>query len=1532
MLTDLPSQIFCEAPGNKDALKMGWTCAPRVQKQSLNISTLGEPSAESTLGLAIMNHAWYQSKQSELPLTLEVDPSQHQLATDLGITQISAHKSSQRPLNRWEDLAGGKIAYPIESFIIGSPETAEKCATRTQLLIKTLANRLQKKCTESVLDIVRKVSFEAYLNIHDHAYPNSQKKTAFLCITVSRVGEVPSHALSNEDHWLHEYQGERFIEIAIGDAGEGIPKTLWHAAADRNERIKDIVEQIKNPDKHTDCATRAELHRLLCEDAFNHESTGKPPEERTSPLYRMNWRGLYRCQRQVAGMDGCIVIASGRARSGYARLDGTNRRFSETLTENNANDFPGTVVVLRLPVKTLEETPTHREEADTPLQELKLYDSENEVPTSDNKLKNELDTPRLLGNQNLFAPIQHSSDSIKTEVAWQKLLNDLCELPPSEVPVLLFTQMPPNPRSIFLGPIAEWREGYYGLPRVVCHWHPRVDRLRWMFVGYFPELIENRLVQLEENGVTELKEQDPEIWKSFARDLASEYHKFLHIDTSEGLIKFSHYNATISAQSINSIFSQWFNTFWKGSSASKNCIVGGNNQIVLLYTGRYVCRYLCVLFLVRKYPVLANILGWRLRQKLSTSYTKNGESVLVADQHGSRLIAQILLADTENRPSVYTFSDLLDRQRDLSRASIFVQAIFQGTTLGMLLEKLHDSNIEIENIITCVDLRPIKTPNFMDTTIEVAPLLSIDFKPGEVTSIENKEIIKIDSVTHVPTSSNKSEFSELGVNDDAQRFIDSHPDIFRHGIHWLAGRVHTVSLQSSFATKYRTTFTIMIVDKILQDLPALQPESTQKRDIVFFGRPDSNLVQIVDNIAQELRVRLPETINKIYFSYLDMMHRGSRTVFAQDSTSLLSSVSELAIHQRELFPASMPKAGYYAIYLEDAAISGNSLRDFLLKIASHVGAKPKRVLGMVLVNRLSPGESRFFEVCGHMTPKPQKNSRINKTGFDGTIPFNICSLFRLQVRSRINYAPTYHTIFQSVYENSQLLKRNLRDYIEDVKTKLSSVPPHDSVQHIFIPDASNDIATISIQATKLRHLLSLNQQNEVVLTEILNLLVDMLRIDNNDTQLTDRTVLLVFALEPELLEEPPLSVAFRADVTDLCVDTIIRNYPISIKSSALTILGQYRKELLLRLDQVAAHLLKDEALRLQLTVFLLTLYPRETKTFIKMNRALDMARNAAVADHVDHLKSLIRVLRSIDGEDGLIDDNRDALDKVHDLTLATFRHSERFRAWTGISSDLEVLCSQPRRVWSKITVERVRRSCPVAIDLVTTVLIPALHALLFLTRQSSTTADSYELIDVIFESQNILSHFTKTFDRLQDAVTVNDIKELSATIKALQRLLLVKNTTSILGDLSHPRPEAPIIERRLPLFFCNPLELMLLMVIDLDLSLDQWTYLVEPGNQQSLVQVPKRAMQRIFEPLLENISKYSIPTSVDVTKFISSDTLVIKIENEIRSRSGSRDSSGINISMAESKRHGIDVLSKEKNSGRWTTQVTIPGVIPVTIE
>src|SRR5262249_6546867 len=160
------------------------------------------------------------------------------------------------------------------------------------------------------------------------------------------------------------------------------------------------------------------------------------------------------------------------------------------------------------------------------------------------------------------------------------------------------------------------------------------------------------------------------------------YPHFVSFDPDRRTIRLLLFAARIHESSQEQAFEIAFERHWSHPDVKEDVITDDPARRVRVHTGRLVCRYLRVLYLVESSPMLSSLVERKLVDAFGKFRSRGGN--LVVDDYGSAFVAQQLLADVENDIRILSWQEAMSLPPQ-SDVVLFVDAIFRGRTLRDLI-------------------------------------------------------------------------------------------------------------------------------------------------------------------------------------------------------------------------------------------------------------------------------------------------------------------------------------------------------------------------------------------------------------------------------------------------------------------------------------------------------------------------------------------------------------------------------------------------------------------------------------------------------------------------------------------------------------------------------------------------------------------------------------------------------------------------------------------------------------------------------
>ena len=690
--------VTASQDGESDPFSFGWQVSEPRTDIRISIRGLIFATAEAVVALATFAET-LRSPINPNAFRLSCRAAPQDWVRALGLNALAAPKSSNTDAT-WTTPMGCS-AYALRRFEIESRDAVIEHTSEFIAALQLLPDNFLSDQQAELLLSVERVVYEVLLNIFEHAYDQNERKTVFMAATVTpsplryfdSEDDVQVNAISDQEHeWLRENRDRLMFEVAIADAGHGIPARLSASAlAKKRQFTKDWV---KNPVRGE---LRVAAHQRLCEYSFHHDSTRKRDSDFATPASRLTWRGLHRGLKQVENLSGSIVLASGQGRAGYVFVG--NRMTAVVPSRARHVEFPGTLAVLRFAVPTHRVRRSKSERLGAPVRLRVGY------LASDDQLKSDLPHEEITKafSQHESSPKATFSDARVSEGLKRfakdgkkvllsyfpfttftnvgDLIGLLPSLTPNVVPAILFAHIPLHIRADLRAyEDSEWSSLTHGSPRLLCIWTQDRQTLTWQIGGEVPvpRAGQKLYTELERTGHAELANESNDTI-ALAKDLARTYPDFLVWDEKNTCLSFVNQEASLAPEDFAELLTLAVRRYLETQAVHSIVFTVGPTEAIQIPTGRLVGRFLSVLQLLRSSPVLVSAFRQRLLHVLG-DFGPISELCLIADGPASFFAASILLRDATVIPHMEIYQRGAARPRP-NRSILFVDAIFRGDTI-----------------------------------------------------------------------------------------------------------------------------------------------------------------------------------------------------------------------------------------------------------------------------------------------------------------------------------------------------------------------------------------------------------------------------------------------------------------------------------------------------------------------------------------------------------------------------------------------------------------------------------------------------------------------------------------------------------------------------------------------------------------------------------------------------------------------------------------------------------------------------------
>lgn len=1466
---------------------MGWEYTPTNNAYDFRLSDLPFATAEGVVTLAALIDCLRKKPNSDV--TFQMEEKTNNWANGLQLGQLI--KGRWLELNRFPSKfsrPGGCYTYPLWRELIAERTRchiiSEQLAEQVELILQDL-----KHSSSSEVAFAAKLLFdEALLNVFEHAYLQGQDKIAFGAITVTPVPRGDqlrklAYVTNEEAEWFNQFTGSGLmLEVAVADYGSNIPFTLWQAF--KNEFPNQFAKrEMSSLGSQAGRLQRALLHHQISIWAFNHKSTRKRRNEFLNELAFLNWRGLHRAMNTAARLSGCVVIRSGLARTGYAFFGDESLQLSPP-TASKQHEFPGTSLTLRIPIPKTRRTSIVagiREDAA----------KGNVIRIAKALAARDVSTikPEDFAGRVTFVGVAQAFKTFKTEEIIS-LLETTLSMPPHIIPIYFFAEIEP---ITALSQLCAFHESKLGPPRLVAFWKAE-QRLIWRFVGVMPSQVRAMIEELEEKGRSSIGVDV--VNRAFAESLARSYSPYIELNGDS--ISLLPFKAHVSTDSIHDALQCGFE-LWAANN-NKPWLFNEPRKFVRLMTGRLIKQYISVFRLLDSDEFLAREVGRTFTSLLSRLQHDYPNLCIVTDSEASYFIARMLLQDHRPSPDIYVGTS---PKRGISPRPkiVFIDAIQKGDTLRSLIKKTK----EVQAVICCLDLRPDKQAD-SDSLLPIKHgLLRYPFDPQQTAEevITEKDIVlEVDAVTHIPEEGAQPEVLSLGTTKDRERFILSHSQLFRYGYQRRTGRIDVVRLSVTGMVDEHKTELLDWVEAIIRTELTKTSLQDQILDAVIFVRTEATIKNIVPEIAERLRGAF--AFERVFRAMLPSVSSIAGELFGRPTPELFYGLEQVE-GQRELFGTAPAK--FMALYLDDASVTGKSLLNFLNRVSlARVEQLPSLILAIPIVSRLSPAEEIFFgDVCKQIAPRHEPLREIT---------FSLAHLFRLQVRSFdiIESTPAYQLILRLASNKSWFDPRLLK-YVDTLESNIKSLSPtirEDTTnsklsRHPFYSGIQYEDEVSSARVIRIRHLIALQEQNLGVLSVLLHELLEAFK--GNDYGL-----LTMLALEPSLIEVPPLSKGARHDITRLAMNAILGEASSATKSDALCVLALQGQVLIDRLPELLPSVGNDDDLIDQLLVFLFASKTSGSMWYGDVGNALRECVSQLSPETYNYLQSWLQSFDEIMAQRPVLTVN-DARQAIANLIAQTTYHGKGLDKLNALG-DWVFSRDEERILRDGLAVKKMAHDvCGFLRDIV----LPGIDGLNWWAEfrgqnpmAAAALGRSFDQLIPLLNQLVICSNGLTT-----GPVGPSVAKEIEDLWKSVRSHSLTSQADTFLSlkpDLS--LDDIPILEKWLPEFFCLPLEILygLASYVLQHVEVKARWELPDQAKIIVVVPFPLAPVERVFSLILQDMRSHGTKTGNRINCSINHkdgiSELKITFENRVRKRDVTRSGASQKLACSVAHQFGFEVL------------------------
>lgn len=1084
--------------------------------------------------------------------------------------------------------------------------------------------------------------YEGLLNSYEHAFTDPRprrNRSAWVCVVLVPANDTAfiehtfDHELATSDGSAVRSCSEAcgraqwFLEAVVLDTGASLPNTL-EAAYLRQAQQSGKVLDLRGKRAYVP------IHNDILQYAFSPYGTRKVLKDFESRTLASGWRGLYRLRFYGSSVPASLLLRSGFALTGFIHGESGEVPVSLRYPENEPFVMPGTALLLRapLPLEQGRFSPTVRRISEEELttghfttvesrQEHSLSDSATVISYSaaaaeairpfteigrstEHPFVLVFHLPWALEADDGAATAVRKEDTFAVNLA--KILGD--NALPGFIPVHCFIEAPAKAiemaQGMFPGIMRDSERER--IPRIVGLYSLARDEISWF--------ISDKAASGAEIAIRgALFVPDGEDDPSWLDEIRLAYPNAI---VRRGVSAGREFRLTLPAKASFATLSSGLSAilpkvaalnrpgkeewYWEASSTPPK-------ELVRTSSGRLVANFVGVLRLCVAEPVIETTMILLLERHLRWLQRKNtaNKIAIVPDSPmASFLLLKRLFKPLENKLEnvrVLHPDQVVRDLKDGEAVLLFTDAVRTGAGLKRRCGELA-ARAAVSGSFACLDLQPTEAENIPDLTCAARwPL------PRSITDPErmgDEDIYPADPATHeiIRDRTHLEEVAWYGslvwknstvqastpttsdVSIPCQRLVEditSSASIFDYGLQEVQGQWHVV--RCSVSKLFDTEFAGILAEWLAT---VLREVSLADRDVVLFFRDESVFVQkqkedarnaLFSNLYSHLSAEGWQ--RDLFFVELPSTKRGHRQRLVRRPSFYVKQMQHIPREHfsRDVpqmtfgFDAHRPASGFVALYLDNAAMTARTLREYVLVLSSlPTNQIPSAIVVCPVVSRLSPSEEKLLLLVPSL--------RSDSHGTVSDVSFSFRSLIQL----RVGAYPDLGSV-PAVAKVRELLAGSdkwgeIGQWADAVSRKLQSLEARsqsEPEQHLLWVGDERNAYQVSGDAVLFRHLLAVYDQGFATLVQPL---VDTFR---RIYTRKDKSILILLALEPDLLDDPLLAGSLSDDIRDLALEALDRETSPGLRSDALWVLFCQKNSFVAKRRDIARHCGRDDAVRCQ---------------------------------------------------------------------------------------------------------------------------------------------------------------------------------------------------------------------------------------------------------------------------------------------------------------------------------------------------------------
>ena len=1360
-------------------------------------------------------------------------------------------------LKKWRPYRDVAIEVEVQRSSDSPVNTRELIETSSEQILALLQASFETGFADyTVSQVVADFLQEGLLNVAEHAEPASPSAherawvSARMYESASDVFDVlgDEHEPEGIRNWLSavtSHGSSRLLEIAVVDTGIGIASSLAKACLKNRPELKFGGQGI---------AAWTPIHDAVLEWAFSAFGTRKDIYDFSDQAFAQAWRGIYRVHFQASAIGGLLMLRSGMGMYGRGAVAGRTFSISmgHALASSDRRVMPWTSLRLLLPIP-LVRTPITDQEAEqvsiarvevvpfdirTITSELELSGNHQEaisqygravretvaraVTAAERDLKNSAGTPYVavvhpLKSMNATVPDAWASPgaSVDQHVADSMVQILIDAALPGVVPIHIgFDINSATVKEIQMRFAV--RPKAYPIPRhtQLCGvLSLRTGELSWLL---FKNDWQEAASLVIDGSIAEAGGQPPDWWQ----DLINLYPGAFDVESDEeaGEVRlFRTLPQSVATTSLVEIVRYLRPALHEWAVKEKKrwwASLRGDGEFLRTATSAIVTEFLSVNALCADEPEFERLLGLTVRQLLADFKHGGRWLVVPVSETASFLLAKRLLYNTE-RVKVSHPDQVLENFNAGDAICIFADSVFESVRLRRRAAAIAGilKAASIKTTIVAFDLRPADFgPLGSNTVTLVRWPLNPPIDPKSLPP--NVDPLDVDEVTNEISTREAIEearrFGSLAASDVSLEALESliSDENLLYGIQWIVSdRLHMVrcSTQKLFDD---ADWRARIAGELVKRVGAQAKDGAA--DLVFVTRDESTIRKWLNDIARMVGRELRASANwtgKTFAGVLETTRRAGHQIMLRQFDSATRAAIRVdesrrdSREQRHLFVADRVADGFVCIYLDNTAVTGRSISDVAVAVARAKSPKPSTLLAFVAIDKLAPSAERLLVSA----------TALHRSNGHGSMPFEFGALLQLRVPHYDTFETTplfgYLTRLEAAAKNLPTNKP-LAIELKQIIDRISNARDEMVLQFPMGPIESAPIQ-VSLGVVKLRQLMTVHQDGAPVISLLLPELHKLLGAK-------DDGLLILFALEPTLLDDGLIRRAVAEELMDLILATLAESPSIALRRNAVMVAIQLGEVFIDQVSAVAKLALQSEDIAPYFVVLLAEYLNRVRDVDIagRIIPAVQLVSASFLSPQVDTHLSMIEAAALAMAAKRPQNEEQAQTALTQLLQKARGHHSlEGFGAWwelnTTFSSGTDGKDPEVLRIAGLDSLWDAAESFLKA-DL-----ISAMHALAMLTvgvpgvgmqgieRLTITALTSFEEARRIAKA---LSHGTQSIGNMTAAW--NHVRE--ATFSSAVDLLYVNNRAAVVGEsVQTSRSGLSILDHALPFVVQEPIGLLL---------------------------------------------------------------------------------------------------------------------------